>query len=356
MGNFFSRIDWQLWVAVLLLVGAGSLSIFSSTPSFFVKHIVLFVVALIIAVGIMMVDIRSFFVSRGFVFGLYWLIILTLIATYFFAPVIKGNRAWLSIGAFQFQPSEFAKVALIIVLAYFFSKRHIGIARWRVLAVSFIYAAIPAGLIAIQPDLGSAIVLGAIWLGFVLASGIPLKRLLVVGGVFALGLVLAWSFVLKNYQKDRIVGIFNPDSDPLGVNYNVIQSKIAIGSGGLLGKGFEQGTQVQLGFLPESHNDFIFAAIAEEGGFVAVVLVLGIFTWMVVRLLTLGLRMEGNTYKLLALGASALFVAQCIFHTGSNLGFLPVIGTTLPFVSYGGSSMLSSMILIGIVQSVYARN
>lgn len=356
MPSVFKRVDWQLFAALGIILGAGLLSLLSSSPELFGKQLLWVGISIIAAGVLMVIDMRSFFSHRGLVIAAYVSIVLLLIATYFLAPEIKGNRAWLVVGPFQLQPSELAKVVLILTLAYFFSKAHVGIGRWRTIIASFLYVALPAGLIMIQPDLGSALVLGAVWFGFIMVSGLPLKRLAVTLGVCALAFVFMWTSVLKDYQKERIVGMFVPEGDPLGANYSVIQSKIAIGAGGLFGKGFRQGTQVQLGFLPEAHNDFIFAAIAEEGGVVAVIGVLFGFGWMWVRLLKIGLLAEGNVYKFISLGAVILFVAQFIFHVGSNLGFLPVIGTTLPFVSYGGSSILANMILIGIIQSAYARS
>jgi len=355
MTFLFRRIDWKLCAALGMLLAAGLLSLLSTSPDIFGKQVAWVLLGIFVALLLVAVDLRSFFSHPNVIFGIYALVLITLLATYLFAPVIKGNRAWLSLAGFQFQPSEFAKIALILVLAYFFSKKHVGIARWKTLIISFIYCALPAGLIALQPDLGSSLVLFAIWLGFIIASGVPLRRLAVTAGIFALALLVLWNVGLQEYQKARIVGVFNPELDPRGVSYSVIQSKIAIGSGGVFGKGFGQGTQVQLGFLPEAHNDFIFAAIAEEGGLVGVMALVGAFSWMLFRLLHLGLLMERNFYKFLTLGAVILFLAQFIFHVGSNIGLLPVIGTTLPFVSYGGSSILANMIVIGIIQSAYSR-
>jgi len=355
MPHALKNIDWQLFGAIGILISAGMLSLLSSSPDFFSKQVVWIVMSAAAAGMLLFVDLRSFLASRWYVGGLYMLTIGLLVITLLFAPQIKGNRAWLALGPFQFQPSEFAKVVLVIVLAHYFSKRHVGIARWKTIGGSFAYAALPAALVAVQPDLGSALILGIIWFGFVLASGIPLRRLAVAAIVFGIAFVLMWSYVLRDYQKARVRALFEPEQDPLGVNYSVIQSKIAIGSGGWFGKGFRQGTQVQLGFLPEAHNDFIFAAIAEEGGLIAVTLITGTFLWMFARILTMGVRASGNFFKFASLGAVAFFLGQFVLHVGSNVGFLPVVGTTLPFISYGGSSIMAGMIMVGILQSVYAR-
>lgn len=355
MSYIFRKIDWGLALCVLVLVGLGLASLASSSSDLFVKQLLWVVIGAVIALMLVYVDLRSFFSNRNVIFGMYFLVLALLLLTYFFAPEIKGNRAWLAVGSFQFQPSELAKVALIFVLAYFFSRRHVSIARWKTIFRSFVYFAIPAGLIAIQPDIGSAAILFVVWFGFVLVSGIPLRRLAVAGIFFAIAFIMLWTSVLEGYQKERILGVFQPERDPLGVNYSVIQSKIAIGAGGWLGKGFGQGTQVQLGFLPEAHNDFIFAAIAEEGGLIVSLILLGTFLWMILRILKIGLFIDGNFHKLVCLGAVIMFFGQFVLHVGSNVGFLPVIGVTLPFVSYGGSSMIVNMILIGVIESVYVK-
>ncbi len=355
MSAIFSRIDWTLFGTIAVLMLLGVLSLLSTAPDLFVKQIIWICIGAVVMVGMLVVDMRSFLGHKGFMVALYVGIILLLLATYFFAPEIKGNRAWLVIGGFQFQPSELAKIVLIIVLAHFFSKRYIGIARWSTMFTSFAYMAVPVALIAIQPDLGSALILVAIWLGFVLLSGLPLRTIMlfVLFGIVVFALM--WTLVLADYQKARIMGVFEPEQDPLGINYSVIQSKIAIGSGGLLGKGFGQGTQIQLGFLPEAQTDFIFSAIAEEGGFVAVLLLVTTFMWMILRILKIGSLAEGNTLKFLCLGVAVMFLTQFVLNIGSAIGMLPVVGITLPFVSYGGSSLLANMVLIGMIQSLQKR-
>jgi rod shape determining protein RodA len=198
-------------------------------------------------------------------------------------------------------------------------------------------------------------VLLAIWAGLVLLSGLPLKRVILFGLLAVIAAGAMWTWILVDYQKDRIVGVFSPERDPLGVNYSVIQSKIAIGSGGLFGKGLGQGTQVQLGFLPEAHADFIFAAIAEEGGMLAVLMVVGAFGWLLLHLLRIGVHSERNIVKFLCLGVVVMFLIQFILNVGSTIGVLPVVGVTLPFVSYGGSSVLANLFLVGMIQSLARR-
>ena len=355
MPSILKKVDWQLGVAVAILMTGGLLSLLSSSPEFFYKQIYWIAFSIIVAVVLIFSDLRSFFSHKTVVRGLYILVVLTLIFALFFAPRIKGNRSWIVIGSFQFQPSEFAKVILIITLAYFFSRAHIGIGRWKIVITSFIYFAILGGLVGILPDMGSAFVLFSVWFGFLLISGMPLKKVIFSAILFAIVFALMWVSVLKPYQKDRILGALFPQRDPMGSNYHVIQSKIAIGSGGIFGKGFRQGTQVQLGFLPEAQTDFIFAAVAEEGGLIAVVILIAAFGWMILRILKIGDLMDGNFNKFLCLGTAILFLAQFFLNVGSNLGVLPVIGVTFPFVSYGGSSILANMILVGMVQSAWVK-
>jgi len=349
------KIDWQLNAAIGVLVAIGLTSLLSTKPALFWHQLVWIVLGVGIAMLVAVVDVRSFLGRRSFVFGMYLFSLFLLGLTYVFAPVIKGNRAWIFIGPFQFQPSEFAKIALIAMLSYFFSKRHIGIAHWRTLFTSLVYAGIPALIIAIQPEMGSALLLGVVWFGFVVFSGLPLRHFVIFLLVAALLGAGMWTFVLKGYQKDRIITLIDPNRDPLGASYNVIQSKIAVGSGGVWGQGFGQGTQVQLGFLPEAQNDFIVAAIAEEGGLVGSLILLGAFLWMIWRLLIIGQRIDGNTGKFFCLGTAILFTAQFVFNAGSALGLFPVVGVTFPFVSYGGSSITADFLLIGVIQSLYAK-
>lgn len=353
--RLFSAIDWRLMGAVLLLV-ASSLFILASIDSdLFVRQVSWVGVGVVLAFLVSIIDIRSFISHRGFIITLYALVVLLLITTLIFAPEVKGNRAWIMIGSFQFQASELAKVVLVLVLSVFFSRQHVRIAHWGVLVGSFLLSAGFAFFIALQPDLGSAITLIFIWLGFVLLSGIPVRNLLLLLGIFVIGSVGMWHGVLQDYQKDRILSVFSPTEDPLGTGYNVIQSKIAIGSGGLTGKGFGQGTQVQLGFLPEAHTDFIFSAILEEGGIVfGGAVLLGLFL-LIFRLIRMGMKSSSSLGTFLCLGGGMLFFIHVVVNIGSALGLLPVIGVTLPFVSYGGSSMIMGFIMIGIIQSSYAH-
>lgn len=294
---------------------------------------------------------------KWFIGGIYALSILLLTITYFVAPPVRGVRAWLPVGPLQFQTSELAKFSLILILSVFFAKRHIGIAHFKNIALSFLYFLIPAVLIILQPDMGSVLIFFGIWFGYLLVSGMRWKHIFLSSAVFIAVLILMWFFVFKDYQKERIIGLFNPEHDPLGINYSVIQAKIAVGSGGLWGKGFGQGTQSQLGFLPEAQTDFILAAFIEEWGAFGGAIILLAFSLMLFQIMRIGIRADNNFSKLLCLGTSIMFLSHFVLNAGSNLGLVPVIGVPFPFLSYGGSNFLASSLLIGMIQgtTIYKR-
>ncbi|HDH31651.1 MAG TPA: rod shape-determining protein RodA [Candidatus Wolfebacteria bacterium] len=355
MFSLLKKTDWQLNIAVLFLAAASLTSLISTKPNLFWKQLLWYGIGFLFIFLIIRFDWRAFINYRGAIWGIYFLAILLLILTYFFAPAVRGAKSWLIIGSFQFQTAEFAKLALIIVLASFFSRRHISIARVSNLLISFIYLAIPAGLIAIQPDFGSALIMFFIWFGFLLISGIRWRHLVIAMIIFSILGTVMWQSVLQDYQKERIVGVFFSERDVLGINYSVIQSKIAIGSAGFFGKGFNQGTQIQLGFLPEAQTDFIFAALIEEWGIFGGMLIIAAFMFLILRIITIGMETDNNFNRFLCLGTVVLFGVQFVLNVGSNLGLTPVIGVTFPFLSYGGSSILINLILIGIIQSIATR-
>lgn len=298
------------------------------------------------------VDWRALASYRWVIFVTYAISISLLVFTYFFAPVIRNTRSWLVIGPFQFQVSELVKVAIIIFFSYYFSKRHIRIAHFSNIFRSFVYVAIPAAFVFLQPDMGTMIVLIGLWVGFLLVSGLRMRHI-AIGLLLIVAVVgISWNTVLQDYQRERIIGLFQPNYDPLGVNYSTIQSKIAIGSGGFFGKGYQQGTQVQLGFLPESSTDFIFSAFMEEWGLFGGLIVLALFFFIVMRIIQAGIRAETNFSRFVCLGTALMFLIQFTINIGSAIGLLPVIGLTFPFFSYGGSSILVNSMLVGIVQSV----
>lgn len=356
MISYLRHFDWKLNGAVLFLSAASLIGLASIRMDLFWKQLLFIGIGLILMTFITYFDWRSFVNYRGVIFGIYGIALALLALTLVIAPSIRGNKAWIPIGPFQLQGSVFANLALIVVLASFFRKSHRSIAQLSTLAKSFVFFAIPAALVYLQPDLGSVVLMFSVWFGFVLVSGIRWRHLVSVFMIFAIIAGLGWAVFLKPYQKDRIIGVFFPNRDALGVNYNVIQAKIAIGSAGLFGKGFRQGTQVQLGFLPEAHTDFIFSGITEEWGLIAGFLLIGSFFMMIMRIVAIGLFERNNFSQFICLGTAIFFVANFMLNTGSNIGLVPVIGVPYPFLSYGGSHILAEFILLGMIQSIKLRN
>ena len=286
---------------------------------------------------------------------LYFLCIFALAGLYFFAPEIRGVRSWYKLGPLSFDPIELTKIVLIILLAKYFSSRHIEMYRFYHIILSGIYVLLPALLFFFQPDLGSVIILIAIWIGVLLISGIKIRHFLILTGIGIIIFISAWIFILEDYQKQRIVSFINPQIDPQGISWSVNQSKIAIGSGGLFGLGFGKGLQTQYGFLPEPHTDFIFAAISEEFGLIGIGVVFALFGIMIFRIIKIALSSESNFPRFFATGFAILLIAHIFINIGMNLGILPIIGVPLPLVSYGGSSLLATFFALGILQSIKAE-
>jgi rod shape determining protein RodA len=353
--TFLKKLDWKLNLTVLFLIAAGLVGLFSAAPGLFYKQLIWVVSGLVLMFLIIKFDWRPFINYRGVIYGLYLLSIMLLIITYFVAPAVRGTRSWLNFGSFHLQVSEFTKLILIIFFAHFFSRKYIGIGRVSNLIISFFYLLIPAILTALQPDFGSALILFCLWFGFLLVSGIKHRHLIIALIIFSILGTIMWQGVLKDYQKERILGFLFPGRDPLGINYSVIQSKIAVGSAGLFGKGFGQGSQVQLGFLPDAQTDFIFATFVEEWGLLMGLIVILAFVVLVSRIIKIGLSAENNFNRFVCLGTAILFIVQFVFNIGSNLGLFPIVGVTFPFLSYGGSSLLTNLILISIIQTIFIR-
>jgi len=283
---------------------------------------------------------------------LYVMVLILLLAVLFFGKEVRGSSSWFSFRGFSFEPVEFAKIVVIIVLAKYFSLRHIEMFRIRHVAISAIYVGIPAILVLRQPDLGSTLILLAIWIGMVIIAGIKLRHLLLVILIGALVCAGSWSFFLKDYQKNRILDFINPQRDPLGSGYNIRQSLIAVGSGGILGKGLGYGSQSQLNFLPERHSDFIFAAFAEEWGFLGALFLILLFGVLFYRLMKINFNIKDNFSRLFIAGISIMLLFQIVINIGMNIDLLPITGIPLPFISYGGSNLLMNFLALGIIQGI----
>ncbi len=351
-------IDWFALGAatILALLGLVTMNSFVPGDPFFVRQSIWIVISLGVYFGASVVDWR--FLRRGSVAAWgYAAIIVPLLLLIVVGTAIKGARSWFDLGLFGFQPIELAKLALIVALAKYFSRRHIEIKNIRHIFVSGVYAAIVFVLVALQPDLGGAIIVGLIWFGMVLVSGISRKHLALVFGAALIAFSVLWLFGLREYQKERLMTFIHPLADIHGAGYNAYQSTVAVGSGELWGKGIGYGTQSKLRFLPEYQTDFIFAAFAEEWGFVGIAMVFALYGVIFWRIIHSAGRGASNFETLFALGILCYFAAHFILHVGINMGLLPVTGTTIPFMSYGGSHLVVEFLALGILAGMnrYSR-
>lgn len=302
--------------------------------------------------GMIAIAMINYRLLKNAAIPLYLLGLLLLVAVLFFGEHIRGTRGWFFIGTLSFQPAEFMKFALIVSLARYFSSWTRQIGRLKTIGVSGIIALFPVGLILLQPDFGSAVIVFAIWFCLILVSGIPRKTFTALLALFVLVFAGAWLFLFQDYQKQRIASFVLPQSDGAGAGYNVRQALIAIGGGQLSGTGIGAGSGSQLRFLPEAQTDFIFAVIAEELGFIGVAAFLAFWLLFFYRLVAAIRRVQDDFAAFLVLGSLVVFFSQFVVTIGGNLGLLPITGLVLPFVSYGGSSMVTSLLMVGLVQSV----
>jgi rod shape determining protein RodA len=346
-----ARPDYGLWAAAagLALLSAIGMASAASTvdPRLAVRHVSWILAGIALSWAAARTDYRRWTDAAWLGYGLS-LGILALVPV---AGAMRlGATRWLSIFGFSVQPSEIMKVTTVCLLARYLSGQPAPLPP-RALAVSLAITAPPALLIFLQPDLGSASVFAAIWLAAVWVAGIS-PRLLAGLAAAALALLpVGWHF-LKDYQRDRLLVFVNPDADPLGAGYTIIQSKIAIGSGRLWGRGWFAGTQNQLSFLPERHSDFLFSVIGEEWGFLGSAAVVVLFAWLVGRALRVAMAASDPQGRLLIAGACAWLGYQAFVNMGMVMGLLPVVGVPLPLVSYGGTSMVMVWMMLGLVQSV----
>jgi rod shape determining protein RodA len=351
----FAHMDWILVGATIPLLCAGLVTmnsfggdIGSSGTHFFIRQIIWIVVSLGVFFGLSLTDFH--FLRKTWVsVSLFVLSCASLSLLFVIGHISRGAASWFSFGIFSLQPSDFVKLALVIILAKYFSRRHIEIANVRHILVSGFYALVIFGLVLIQPALGSAIIIFFIWLGMVLVSGISKKHLALMFLVGIAAFAVLWNFGIKEYQKNRILNFVHPLTDIQGTGYNAYQSTIAVGSGGLLGKGVGYGTQSRLKFLPEYQTDFIFAAFAEEWGFVGAAILFFLFGLIIWRIVRIAMAGQTNFEILFGAGVALLITVQFIVNVGMNIELLPVTGTTLPFVSYGGSHLVTEFAAIGIL-------
>jgi len=351
--TLFDGFDGILFAAVIALTGLGWVTMYSPTgDAFFFEQQIVWIGIATIALFVSSVPDYRFLRSGNITFALFLSTVILLGLVLLVGEITLGAQSRFDLGFFSIQPADPAKLVLILVLAKYFAKRHEQISDFRHILVSGIYAALIFGLVFIQPDFGSAMILFLVWLGMVLVSGIKLKHLATVFVLGTVAFTLMWQFVFFDYQKARIQTFLDPLSDIQGAGYNAYQSTVAIGSGEVVGKGIGYGTQSKFLFLPEYETDFIFAAYAEEWGFLGVMLLFLLFGIVIWRLLLHALRAATNFERLFAAGVAVLFMSHFFVHIGMNIGLLPVTGTTIPFLSYGGSHLLTEFIAVGMVMGM----
>jgi rod shape determining protein RodA len=347
------KIDWYMFVPALLisLFGLITMNSFSGENYFFFRQSIWILVSIVVFFVASYVDWR-FLRSTKILVTLFGTIVFFLLLLFFMGNVVKGAQSWFNVGAFAIQPVDPAKLVAILILAKYFSRRHIEIRNIRHIIVSGVYAFLIFILVFLQPDFGGAMVIFGIWLGMVLVSGISKKHLLAVVLLGAVAFSGLWFFVFAPYQKARIVTFINPLSDIHGAGYNAYQSMVAVGSGQVWGKGIGQGSQSKLLFLPEYETDFIFAAFAEEWGFVGAILLLGLVLVLLFRIVNNAEVAPTNFETLFGLGLAIMLSIHILIHVGMNMGVLPVTGLTFPFMSYGGSHLLTEWLALGMLSSM----
>lgn len=359
--RFWKNFDWILFGVMVLLVVLGLLVIYATSfkatklvsLSDVWHQLVFAIVGLGAFIFMARVDYRTWFKLTSWMYGVTLLLLVIVLLS---SRAVLGAQRWIDFGFFQFQPSEFAKLVIIIVLAKFFAEHYDQMHRLRYLALSLVYLLVPMLLVMRQPDLGTALVLVSIWLAMALVSPVRKLYLLALAGI---GLA-AMPFLighLKDYQKARLEVFLNPQADPLGAGHNVIQSTITIGSGQVFGRGLAAGSQSQLNFLPQlaQHTDFIFAVLNEKMGFVGGTLLLALFGVLLWRGLRIAYLAQDRFGMFIAVGVSAMILFHVFINAGMNMGIAPVTGIPLPLVSYGGTALIISMASLGLLQSVAVR-
>jgi len=358
--RLFTNFDWGLLFLVLLIAGIGVLNIASAAASYTlvetsypVRQVYWIFIGLFLVVLVCSIDYHLF---EDLAYWMYGIVTLLLLAVMVMGKSTMGATRWLHLGFISFQPSEFMKIVIIMVYAsYFNNVMAAGGMTVKDLLYPFLLLGVPALMIMKQPDLGTAILVVLIAFSMILYVGIRIRTvaLLLLSAIPAV--FLGWQFYLRDYQKSRILNFLSPERDPLGSGYHIIQSKIAVGSGGLIGKGFLQGTQTQLRFLPEQHTDFAFSVFSEEWGFAGCFIMLLLYLFLILWGLNIARRCNDHFGSLMAVGVTAMLFWHIIINIGMVIGLFPVVGVPLPLFSYGGTSMITSMIGLGILLNIRMR-
>ncbi len=349
--------DWTIVICTVLLVATGIIAIGSAThvnqdglqlSDLVTRQTIFFLVNAIIVIAIQWIDYHKL---RDWSNAIYVLTIVMLFAVMVVGTSALGAQRWIQIGPITIQPSEFSKLLMIICMAKLLESRINKLNSFKELLPCVIYVGIPTLLVFNQPDLGTSLVYMAIFIGMTFVAGIRMRLVQIVAGAAVLLAPLGW-FVLKEYQKQRILVFLNPDIDPFGSGYHIIQSKIAIGSGMILGKGLFGGTQSQLNFLPENHTDFIFSVIGEELGFIGCVIVLLLLFMLIYRSIRVAYSCNDTFGMLLATGIGSMLTFEVLVNVGMTTGIMPVTGIPLPFISYGVSALTTNMLSIGLLLNI----
>ena len=354
--RLLTHFDWVLLLMITLIAAVGILNLYSATaswaPSFYLKQIYWFGIGLTIALAVSIFDYRHL-EYLGLLF--YLLNVILLVAVLLFGKVTMGATRWIDLGFFNLQPSEIMKIIIIIILARYFSGRENTRGyTLRELFIPFALVGLPVGLIMKQPDLGTSMLV--IFIGATVLLFVGIRRLTFLFlSLGAMGAAAGGWFLLHDYQRRRIYTFLDPERDPLGAGYHIIQSKIAVGSGGFFGKGFMQGTQSQLSFLPERHTDFAFSVFAEEWGFTGCLILLFLYLFVIIWGIYIARRASDRFGMYLALGVVAMIFWHIVVNLGMVIGLLPVVGVPLPLFSYGGTSMVTTMIGVGLLLNVSMR-
>ena len=360
--RLYFHVDWLLLGAILVLTGIGVAMIYSttwvSTPSGghpgqqpFTQLYALGIglVALLVFLAI---DYRMFAENSLFVYGS---VIVLLVFVLIKGSTQMGAQRWIPIGPFHLQPSEFGRIAVALVLAMYFGENRRGAKNTADLVIGGILTAVPLLIIAKQPDLGTAVTLIPVFVGIAFLAGLRMRLLGVLMIAAVLAAPVAWKFGLKDYQRQRIQTFLDPEQDPRGAGYQTIQARVTVGSGGLAGKGFQNGTQGQYKFLPVAHNDFIFSVLAEEQGFVGVLTALGLYLFVILRSFEAARLAKDRLGAYLVGGIISGFAFQVIYNVTMSAGLAPVKGITLPLMSYGGSSLIATLAGFGLILNVRMR-
>ena len=353
---YLKQCDWVILSLALGIAAVGVAEIYSATQyelseTYYVKQIYFIILGLAMLALVVSLDYRLLSQQVPYI---YLAAVLSLLLVLFIAPAIHGTRGWIPLGTFKIQPAEFAKVAVVLTLARFLSENRTHYLTSAHIIKACLLLGLPVGLILLQPDLGSAItLLPPLAVGLVLGG---LRRKWILAGIVLSTLIVAggW-YSLKPYQKERVYTFLEPGRDPSGQGYQAIQSQIAMGSGGLLGKGITQGSQTALGFLPERHTDFIFSVVGEELGFAGSFTVLAFYFLIIMRSIRIAQTARDKLGVYIALAAVSLLFFHVLVNVGMVVGLAPITGIPLPLLSYGGSSMLTTFILLGLIMNVGMR-